>query len=79
MQPKTQWWHLYLYTALAIVVVFAIKPGDTGGYVLWLLGTYGMIWFWIQNNPSAMLESHPSRQPLKKKVVQIRYEPHSGD
>lgn len=79
MNAKFAWMRLYGFVTVALIVLFAIPKGDTSGYILWVLATYGGVAIWAQNNRMTMVDSTPSRQPSRKTVVHVRYDLPSGD
>jgi len=79
MRSRANWWMLYLFTAAAVASLVWIRPGDTSGYILWIIGTYGGMWVWLQNNRAAMVQSPHTYQSTKKKIVNVRYESYSGE
>ena len=52
MSDKQSWWQLYLFTALALVVLFLIPTTDKSAMVLWMLVTFGGIALWLGNHSS---------------------------
>lgn len=65
MNRKPSWGKLYLFSGLALVLLFQIPPTDKSSLILWMLVMYGGLALWLRSNQSAIdgQSGRVSRQP----------------
>lgn len=54
MNRRVNWWQLYLFTAVSLLILCLIPPADKGTQILWMLVTFIGIGLWLRINENRL-------------------------